>query len=83
MEPLIPKNKQNQTATKNEASQTDFRPLSKASLASVHSPSVSKGQTDSENGPKVETVKVDGVVKSIQVTCSCGEVIVIDCQYTD
>jgi hypothetical protein len=31
----------------------------------------------------VEAVEVDGVVKSIQVTCSCGEVILIDCQYTD
>ena len=34
-----------------------------------------------EGQPKVELVMVDGEVKKIQVTCSCGEVIHLECQY--
>lgn len=31
--------------------------------------------------PRVEVVEEDGVVKRIKVTCSCGEVIELDCDY--
>lgn len=83
MDPLIPANKQAHSNGPPVDGSSGFKPLSKASLSSVHASAESVNDGGKVNSPKVETVKVDGVVQSIQVTCSCGEVIVIDCQYTD
>lgn len=71
------------SSEKSASQSSSFTPLSKASISAVHSTHTSEASRHEGQGHKVETVKVDGVVQSIQVTCSCGEVIVIDCQYTE
>ncbi len=38
---------------------------------------------NSEHQHKVEAIEEEGVVKRIKVTCTCGEVIEIDCGYTE
>ena len=83
MDPLISQNKHAQSEPNPVDLQGGFKPLSKATVSAAHGSLGSKDTAEHENQPKVETIKVDGVVQSIQVTCSCGEVIVIDCQYID
>ena len=83
MDPLIPNVKPKLSSEKSASQSSSFTPLSKASISAVHSTHTSEASRHEGQGHKVETVKVDGVVQSIQVTCSCGEVIVIDCQYTE
>ena len=83
MDPLISDNKRAQSQSNPVDLRGGFKPLSKATVSANHGSLGSKDTAEHANQPKVETVVVDGVVQSIQVTCSCGEVIVIDCQYTD
>ena len=80
MEPLIPK-KNAQPAE--GSSQQGFSPLLAASFSAAQVDEPSQTPTDQQSNAQVKAIKVDGVVQSIQVTCSCGEVIVIDCQYME
>lgn len=83
MDPLIPNMKAKLSSEKSASQSSSFTPLSKATISAVHSTQTPEASRHEGQGHKVETVKVDGVVQSIQVTCSCGEVIVIDCQYSE
>ena len=83
MDPLIPNTNAQSSSDKSASRSTSFTPLSKATISAVHSAHISEGSRHESQGPVVETVKVGGVVQSIQVTCSCGEVILIDCQYSE
>jgi hypothetical protein len=83
MDPLISNNKRAQSQSNPVDIRGGFKPLSKATVSANCGSLGSKDTADHASHPKVEAVEVDGVVKSIQVTCSCGEVILIDCQYTD
>lgn len=83
MDPLIPSKNSQSSSGKSASRSSSFTPLSKATISAVHSTQMSEASRHNSQGPVVETIKVDGVVQSIQVTCSCGEVIVIDCQYSE
>ena len=38
---------------------------------------------EAAGGARVELLRRDGQVDAIRVTCTCGEVILLDCQYED
>lgn len=83
MDPLIPKQKPDPSSAKRTSGETGFTPLTKATISAVHASRDAANAPDCAKQPHVETVKVDGIVQSIQVTCSCGELIIIDCQYSE
>lgn len=37
---------------------------------------------DRHGEPKVQLVREDGVIRAIEITCSCGELIRIKCDYS-
>jgi hypothetical protein len=63
-----------------------FHSYAEALKVSQKEKSASATAGDSGNSAhqhKVEAVEEDGVVNRIKVTCTCGEVIEIDCGYTE
>jgi hypothetical protein len=85
MEPLVPDQSPEKKLSKKERS-SEFIPLTLATHAAGNGKNQQKGGAAGMGGHrdfKVEPVEVDGVVVSIKVHCSCGELIEIDCTYQE
>lgn len=86
MKPLVEKSAAKTTANSAGRSGRDaFEKLAivlkRKKSASDESSAEETGEHQSSCEPSVQTVEEDGVVKRIIVTCSCGAVTEIDCQY--
>ncbi|MCH8473755.1 MAG: hypothetical protein LAT55_00825 [Opitutales bacterium] len=68
----------------NLAKPSEFQPYATALKIQQGKNSAKSGGPEEDSGkkkPKVQVVDEDGIVKKIRVTCSCGELIEIDCSY--
>ncbi|MEX0322945.1 MAG: hypothetical protein AB3N63_12350 [Puniceicoccaceae bacterium] len=83
MRPLVEKSAL-PTPAKSSGLDLGFKKLGDVLKGKKESP-MTNGSAVKNNGHhqtvNLETVEVDGVIKSIIVQCSCGEVIEIDCSY--
>ena len=55
-----------------------LKPGLPAISAEVHAACATKGEGP---GPRIETVMADGQIRRIHIHCTCGEEIIVHCQY--